>query len=72
MKRSAAADHLASPAPKGGYRHDDRAAIPEAALSARERKVLAALRASKTALAVRQLARRCFPGMRAKAGTTRR
>lgn len=55
--------------PKGGYRHTEQAVIPEESLSDRERKVLAALRASKEPLTVRQLARRCFPGMRARAGT---
>src|SRR4051794_23124870 len=59
----------ASPSPKGGFRHSDRASIPETALSFRERKVLDALRKSGKPLTVRELARSCFPGMRAKSGT---
>ncbi len=54
--------------PKGGFRQSERAEIPEAALTARERKVLAVLRAAGQPLTVKQLARQCFPGMRAKTG----
>ena len=59
----------APPAPKGGFRHGDRAQIPEAALSPRERKVLTAIRSAGRPVTVRELGRRCFPGMRAKLGT---
>src|SRR5947207_2651385 len=52
--------------PKGGFRHSDQVVIPEAALTFREKKVLAALRAAGEPMAVRTLARRCFPGMRSK------
>lgn len=59
----------ATPAPKGGFRHTDRADIPEEALNFREQKVLAALRGAEGPLTLRQLGRRCFPGVRAKPGT---
>ena len=57
------------PSPKGGYRHGDRATIPEEALSFREKKVLGILRQAYTPLTVRQLANKSFPGVRAKPGT---
>lgn len=59
----------APPSPKGGFRQSDQARIPEEVLTFRERKVLAALRASARPLSVRELARQCFPGMRAAHGT---
>lgn len=69
MKRTKTVESpTAPPAPRGGFRHSDRADIPEAALTLRERKVLAALRTSPRPLSVKELARRCFPGLRAKPG----
>ena len=58
------------PSPKGGYRHTHPAVeIPESALTPREKKVLAAIRSAGGPVAVTDLARRCFPGFRAKPGT---
>ena len=57
------------PSPKGGFRHGDRADIPEEALTFRERKVLGVLRTSPQPLTVKVLGWRCFPGMRSKPQT---
>ena len=57
-----------APTPRGGFRHSHRAVIPEAALTFREQKVLAALRSSTEPQSVQDLARTCFPGFRAKPG----
>lgn len=69
MKRSYVERPKAAPSPRGGFRQDQRAEIPSAALTPREQKVLATLRAADSPLSVKELARKCFPGMRAKPGT---
>lgn len=70
MKRSRTKDaNGAAAGPKGGFRQSDRARIPEVALTFRESRVLETLRASERPLTVRELARRCFPGLRARLGT---
>lgn len=68
-ERRKSSERLAPAAPMGGFRHGDRAEIPEQALMFRELKVLAALRAASNALSIRELARGCFPGIRARPGT---
>jgi len=69
MRQKGESKRTSTPTPKGGFRQTDHLEIAEDELTARERKVLGALRKAGTALTVKELGRRCYPGMRAKGDT---